>query len=84
MKAKRFPFLAVLPALLPIGLAGAEPAHPPNILVQPADQRIGSGYDITFSVVVNGTPPFGYQWRHYQIPLLDGAQPSPARPRRAF
>ena len=76
MKTNQAHLLAVLVISLPIGLVGAEPAHPPNILVQPADRRVGSGYDVQFSVVVNGTPPFAYQWRHYQMPLLDAVQPT--------
>jgi hypothetical protein len=38
-------------------------AAPPGFTTQPADQTASEGSTATFSVVVNGTGPFTYQWR---------------------
>jgi trimeric autotransporter adhesin len=35
----------------------------PSITTQPFSQTIGVGQLVTFSVVVSGSPPLGYQWR---------------------
>jgi hypothetical protein len=36
---------------------------PPAIHTQPNSQTVTQGQDASFSVVANGSPPFGYQWR---------------------
>lgn len=36
----------------------------PFITTQPQSQMVYSGTNVTVSVVANGTPPFGYQWRY--------------------
>jgi endonuclease/exonuclease/phosphatase family metal-dependent hydrolase len=38
-------------------------AQPPAIVSQSPNQTVTNGADVTFSVTVTGTPPFGFQWR---------------------
>ncbi len=38
-------------------------ARPPAITVQPAGQIVGAGGQVNFSVTVDGTAPFAYQWK---------------------
>ncbi|HEV2695324.1 MAG TPA: immunoglobulin domain-containing protein [Verrucomicrobiae bacterium] len=35
---------------------------PPSIIVPPVSQSVPAGSNVTFSVVVGGTPPYVYQW----------------------
>jgi len=49
------------------GLAATEctvtvAVRPPVIVEQPQDVTVAAGQTATFRVVVEGTPPFGYQW----------------------
>ncbi len=45
---------------------------PPTIIVAPPlDQSVLIGSNVTFTVVVDGTPPFSYQWYHDDAPLVD-------------
>src|SRR5215211_7615850 len=39
-----------------------ESANPPVIVRHPESQTVSPGANVTFRVVVSGTPPFGYQW----------------------
>ena len=39
------------------------PTNPPVIITQPASLAVWPGSNAAFSVVIDGTPPFGYQWR---------------------
>ncbi len=36
---------------------------PPVVLTQPQNQTVNEGQPVTFSVVVDGTPPYFYQWQ---------------------
>jgi len=44
---------------------------PPVILVPPVSQSILAGSNVTFSAVVDGTPPYIFQWFHSGSPLVD-------------
>lgn len=35
---------------------------PPSVTIQPTNQALAAGFDATFQAVVEGTPPFAYQW----------------------
>ncbi|MBI3414564.1 MAG: immunoglobulin domain-containing protein [Verrucomicrobia bacterium] len=39
------------------------PLSPPSITVQPSSQTVSPCSDVTFAVVVSGTPPLSYQWQ---------------------
>ncbi|HEV2694442.1 MAG TPA: immunoglobulin domain-containing protein [Verrucomicrobiae bacterium] len=43
-------------------LASLTVALPPSIRQQPKNSNVAIGSNATFSVVLDGTPPFGYQW----------------------
>lgn len=42
---------------------------PPIILTQPESQTVDEGAAATFSVLADGTPPYGYQWLKNGIPV---------------
>ncbi|HSY16849.1 MAG TPA: immunoglobulin domain-containing protein, partial [Candidatus Acidoferrales bacterium] len=44
---------------------------PPNIITPPVSQSIPSGSNVIFSAVVDGTPPYIYQWSLNGNPLTD-------------
>ena len=44
---------------------------PPVIVTQPVSTNLIAGSTFQFTVGVNGTPPFGYQWRHAGTNLID-------------
>ena len=44
-------------------------SDPPTIITPPASQSVIVGGDVTFSVAVEGTPPFAYQWRKNGDPI---------------
>ncbi len=41
----------------------------PVIATQPLGMTVPAGGNLTLSVTVNGTPPFGYQWKRNGVPL---------------
>ncbi|MFN7138542.1 MAG: immunoglobulin domain-containing protein, partial [Limisphaerales bacterium] len=51
---------------------------PPSILIQPGNQTVSAGVDVTMRVVLGGTPPFSYQWRKNGVNLSDGGNISGA------
>ncbi len=52
-----------------LGLADAEYAQTaPTIMQQPQNQTVPVGSQVKFSVSVDGTPPFSYQW-HFDSPF---------------
>lgn len=44
---------------------------PPTFLQLPVSQAVGLGSNVSFSVVVGGTPPYSYQWSFNGNPLSD-------------
>ncbi|MGE4179955.1 MAG: GEVED domain-containing protein [Limisphaerales bacterium] len=50
-------------------LTGVNAALPPSIVTQPASQTIAESGAATFSVAVNGSGPFTYQWRRNGAPI---------------
>ena len=44
-------------------LASSGPPVPPTIVTQPQSQTVTQGANVTFNVVVSGTPPLEYGWR---------------------
>ncbi len=54
------------------GTNSAPASTPPVFTTLPASQTVNSGDAATFSVVVSGTAPFGYQWRSNNI-VIPGA-----------
>ncbi len=44
----------------------------PSIVVQPTNQMVNRGQDVTLSVVAAGTAPLSYQWRTNAVNLSDG------------
>jgi hypothetical protein len=53
---------AEIQAIFNAGISGKCPAAP-VIVSQPQGQAVFAGLSASFSVVANGTPPLGYQWR---------------------
>ncbi len=49
--------------------AGAGQAAPPQIVVQPDDQTVHAGSNVTFRVEVAGAGPWQFQWRRDDVPL---------------
>ena len=47
---------------------------PPVIIQQPVDQAVVAGSNVTFTAVVDGTPPFSYQWYFNGSALSDDAR----------
>ena len=47
-------------------------AGPPTITAQPATQTAIEGATTTLSVMVNGVPPFGFQWNFNGAPIAGG------------
>lgn len=47
------------------------PANPPVLVQGPANARRYVNGNVTFSSVVDGTPPFKYQWTHNDAPVAD-------------
>ena len=45
---------------------------PPTITSQPLSQQPLLGSSVSFTVSLNGTPPFKYQWRFNGVAILDG------------
>ncbi|MBW8865141.1 MAG: immunoglobulin domain-containing protein, partial [Verrucomicrobia bacterium] len=45
---------------------------PPVIITPPVDVLAFAGTNVGFLVVADGTKPFGYQWYHAGVPLVDG------------
>ena len=41
---------------------------PPTVIAQPQSRNIAVGNNVTFSVGVNGTAPFAYQWLTNGVP----------------
>jgi hypothetical protein len=46
----------------------------PSILVQPANQTVSSGSEVTFSISVVGEEPLSYQWLQQGVDLVDGGK----------
>ncbi len=44
----------------------------PLITTQPANQRVGEGAAVSFTVEAAGTAPLSYQWQRAGMPLADG------------
>ena len=44
---------------------------PPTFIQLPASQNVGQGSNVTFTTVVDGTPPFSYRWSFNGTPLVD-------------
>jgi len=44
---------------------------PPSIITQPASQRVNMGSEVSFNVLLNGTPPFAYRWRFKGTNILN-------------
>jgi Immunoglobulin domain len=57
-------------------LDGAVTEVPPLITAQPRSQSVLAGVSVMFSVAVEGTPPFTYQWRLDGIDLVDATDAS--------
>ncbi|MEW6159718.1 MAG: PA14 domain-containing protein, partial [Verrucomicrobiota bacterium] len=57
-------------------LTGLPPTEPVTIVSQPQNQTAAEFGEATFSVVVNGTPPFDYQWYRDDVPLPGENGPS--------
>jgi len=43
--------------------------RPPTIVTQPQSQTVTNGANVTFSVLVSGSPPLRYQWHKDGVPL---------------
>lgn len=56
------------------GLGGQSGGRSPKILSQPSNAIRAFGSSALFSVVVSGTAPLAYQWRHEGATLLDGTE----------
>ena len=52
--------------------------HPPIFASQPASLVVTQGSTVSFTVSVNGTSPFHYQWQKYNVNLSDGGNVSGA------
>jgi hypothetical protein len=50
----------------------------PTILVQPTNQTVSAGSEVTFGVSALGDEPLSYQWRKEGIDLVDGGKVSGA------
>lgn len=55
-----------------LGESGPPPS-PPAITMQPADQTVSAGDNVTFTVTATGTPPLFYQWFFNTNTPLPGA-----------
>src|SRR5262245_33919670 len=44
---------------------------PPSIIVQPTNQTVEPGSDVTFRVTASGTTPLSYQWRYNETVLVN-------------
>ena len=53
-------------------VAALNVAYPPAITNQPVSQTVVDGRNVTFTVVVAGTPPFSCQWQFNGTNLSDG------------
>ena len=51
------------------GIPIAGQLRPPTLLSQPQDQTVWVGDSVSFSVRVDGTPPFAFQWFHNGVPI---------------
>lgn len=51
-------------------------AVPPSIAAQPQDRAVYEGRTATFSVAVNGSIPFSYQWSREGVTLVDATRSS--------
>ena len=54
-------------------------ADPPGIVTAPASQAVAAGSTVSFSVVANGTPPLGYQWRFNEVAIAGATDSSYSR-----
>jgi hypothetical protein len=48
---------------------GGQQPRPPTIVTQPQSQTVTNGANVTFSVVVSGTPPLRFRWHKDGVPL---------------
>jgi uncharacterized repeat protein (TIGR03803 family) len=48
------------------------PPMPPQVVVQPTNQTVYTGMNVTFNVVATGTAPLSYQWHLNGTNLTDG------------
>ncbi len=66
----RFDFRAALFVALALPLANHSQAQP-AITNQPQNQIVPLGYDVTFRVRADGTPPLAYQWKFGSTAIAD-------------
>ena len=50
--------------------------QPPSISVQPTNQTVPSGYNVTFAVGAYGSPPLSYEWLQNGTPILGATNAS--------
>ena len=55
---------------------GGESAQAPTIVAQPQSISAPDETNVTLSVTVTGTPPFGYQWQLAGVPIPDTNRPT--------
>jgi hypothetical protein len=48
---------------------GGQQPRPPTIVTQPQSQTVTNGANVTFSVLVSGSPPLRFQWHKDGVPL---------------
>jgi hypothetical protein len=57
-------------------LSSVTPNGPCTITTQPESQTVDEGQSVTFSVEVEGTPPYAYQWKKNDVNILDATASS--------